>query len=92
MSSMCEGCPFDFCAEATDIAQNYGCLPSPHEIVTMRVDHSKTWACHSNDKKACVGALNYLHSANKPFKVITPLLTEKYNWAPFTISQTLTHM
>lgn len=44
----------------------------------MRVNHNKTWACHENIKKPCLGALNYLKSKKLPFKVIDSKLVNDF--------------
>lgn len=73
-------CPFSFTDKSEEV-QNYGCLPSPFDIVKMRVEHNVTWACHSNPKKPCLGAINYLREKNLPFKVINKeLVTENSDW------------
>jgi len=74
------GCPFSFTGES-DYIQNLGCLPTPYDIVTMRVDYGKTWSCHSNPRKPCLGALNYLRDLELPYKIIDKkLITEKDRW------------
>lgn len=76
-------CPFAF-TDASEQAQNYGCLPSPYEIVQMRINHNKTWACHSDKTKPCTGAIQYLHKEGLPHKVVDfELLTEDSEWHKF---------
>ena len=76
-------CPFA-CTERSEQAQNYGCLPSPFEIVTMRTKHGKTWACHEEPHKPCVGAINHLKKEGLPYNVIdTALLTEQSDWGKY---------
>lgn len=74
------GCPFAYTAESETI-QNYGCLPTPSDIVNMRLKHGKTWACHSNPDKPCLGTLDFLKENNLPHEVIdNNLVTEEDNW------------
>lgn len=71
-----KSCPFAE-SEESEVAQSYGCLPSPYEIVGMRVFNQKTWACHSNPKKPCKGALDFLRRNNFDARIIhTTLITE----------------
>lgn len=77
------GCPFSFTEESETI-QNYGCLPSPIEILSMRIDSNKTWACHSNPSKPCLGAINKLNELEYESKVIDPnLVTEDDDWSAY---------
>lgn len=69
----------------SETVQNYGCLPTPQEIVVMRIKHGKTWACHEDPSKPCQGALDHLRREGHQFKVIDPkLVTEKDPWHLFT--------
>jgi hypothetical protein len=73
-------CPFSFTDESETI-QNYGCLPTPYEIRNMRVMYGKTWACHSDPTKPCVGGIKFLNKKGLDSKVIDKeLLTEESNW------------
>lgn len=76
-------CPFAH-TEESEIAQNYGCLPTRQDIITMRVDHGKTWACHDAPDKPCTGAIRHLKEQGLPYKVIDrELLTEKSEWGQY---------
>lgn len=89
MSESCEecstvgSCPFAF-TEESEKAQGYGCLPEPWDIRNMRVIHGKTWACHSNPDKPCLGAIKFLQERGEPYKVIdTNLVTLNTDWEKF---------
>lgn len=74
-------CPF---AETTEseIAQNTGCLPTEFDIVEMRVNHGRTWACHSDESKPCKGALRHMREKGIDCTVINPnLVTESEDWS-----------
>lgn len=72
-------CPFSF-TDASEIAQNYGCLPAPLDIVTMRQKHGKTWACHSDTSKPCAGALKFQKERDLQCSPTYPLVTERDDW------------
>lgn len=76
-------CPFAFTEESEKV-QNYGCLPEPWDIRTMRVHHGKTWACHKDNSKPCIGGIQFLKERGEPYKVIdSVLLTESDDWGQF---------
>ncbi|KWU17966.1 hypothetical protein AS149_14675 [Burkholderia cenocepacia] len=50
----CPGCPFET-TEVSEQAQNYGCLPTPWEIIEMKRTSGHNWSCHSDGSKVCAG-------------------------------------
>lgn len=77
-------CPFAF-TDRSETVQNYGCLPTPHDIVVMRTVHGKTWACHEDPTKPCAGAVAHLKREGLPHTVTdTVLVTERSDWAAYT--------
>ena len=79
-----DSCPFAYTEESEKI-QNYGCLPTPIDIINMRINHGKSWACHSNPSQPCLGALIALKDKGLPYKVIdAKLITEKDDWGVYT--------
>lgn len=76
-------CPFAYSDESEKI-QNYGCIPTPIDIINMRVNHNKTWACHSNTSKPCAGAIKMLKQYDIEYKPIYPLITESDNWEKYS--------
>ena len=52
----CTTCPFAL-TEESERVQNYGCLPTPSEILRIKRDHGLNWHCHGDldEKKMCAG-------------------------------------
>ena len=73
-------CPFSF-SDDSETAQNWGCLPAPYDIVQMRVQHGKTWACHEHPDKPCLGALRFMKQKGIECTIIdNELVTEESDW------------
>jgi len=41
----CNACPFAMTDES-EIVQNYGCLPTPWDIIQLKKQTGANWACH----------------------------------------------
>lgn len=65
------------------LAQGYGCLPTLFDTVQMRVKHGKTWACHNDYSKPCLGALKELRRRGLNAKPTKDLLTLDDYWEDF---------
>lgn len=63
-SGGCMSCPFAHSDEA-EMAQNYGCLPTPQQIVEMKEKSGHNWACHSDETVLCGGFAKYI-KRNRP--------------------------
>ena len=70
-----DGCPVNFGNEMTEYSQNMGCLPTPYDIAKMRAVEGKTWSCHADISKPCIGGIYLCKSLGLPTKVI-----ELENW------------
>ena len=65
----CTTCPFAF-TEESEIAQNYGCLPTAGDIVKMKVNTGNNWACHGADT-VCRGFIEYVRDERLPLDLTT---------------------
>lgn len=75
-------CPFAF-NEVSEVAQSYGCLPTPFEIIVMKVKYNKTWACHDNSDKPCLGAIRMLKNNKIDYKQEGELITLDSDWGQY---------
>lgn len=55
----CTHCPFAFTDKSEEV-QNYGCLPTPWDVIEMKRKSGHNWSCHSNDKKICSGFVEFV--------------------------------
>lgn len=77
-------CPFAP-TEESEIVQNYGCLPTRYEIRQMRIKHGKSWACHKDHSKPCLGAILDLKEHGHDYKV-NELIAEEDAWDEYVDS------
>lgn len=74
-------CPFAG-TEESETVHNYACLPTPHEIISMKIKCGKTWACHSDPTKPCIGAIKFFEEKGLIAKVSDPVMVtvdDKWN-------------
>jgi hypothetical protein len=66
----CNGCPFnDGTTDEATRAQNYGCLPTAHEMVKHFDEHTRSIGCHGASGRLCRGLLGVRPEAiDKPVK------------------------
>ena len=69
----CNTCPFAETAEAEQ-AQNYGCLPTRQDIMTMHRDDGRDWACHGNATQVCAGLVAECREHGVSFDKSAPLV------------------
>lgn len=50
----CEACPFAF-TDHSEQVQNYGCLPTPADILRMKAVDNINWECHARAGRLCAG-------------------------------------
>lgn len=65
MKKMCSSCPFNY-TEQSEYAQNTGCLPSKKDILQLKDDKNENWACHSYNKRICVGLSQHRNTNTGP--------------------------
>lgn len=53
-SGGCMSCPYSS-NEETEIIHNYGCLPTPKDIMELKVTTGHNWSCHNDETKVCSG-------------------------------------
>lgn len=63
----CECCPFAF-TDASEEVQNYGCLPTPYDVIQMKRESGHNWACHSCEEDnlhICKGFIEHVKWMNE---------------------------
>ena len=69
---MCEACPWNHYSEEAQRAQNYGCLPTPQEMLRLNEEEGQALSCHSNGSCVCKGLAAHLKEmGNRPAKLKT---------------------
>jgi hypothetical protein len=63
-SGGCVTCPFSSNDKAEQV-QNWGCLPTPYDIIKMKEKSGHNWSCHSDATVLCGGFARYV-TENRP--------------------------
>ena len=66
-NSNCTACPFSTSEEAEQ-TQNWGCLPSPFEILEMKRTADKNWPCHEDETRICAGFVSRCRELGLDYK------------------------
>ena len=72
-------CPFSCSAESEE-AQNFGCLPSAHDIVQLKEETGHNWECHGAEGVLCGGFARFLRDHRPDLHVKTGGLLSFYVW------------
>jgi len=70
--SMCDDCPWNFYSAGSQMAQNYGCLPSPQEMVRINDEEGYALSCHENKSCICKGLAAQLKKNGKRIGMLKP--------------------
>ena len=75
----CNTCPFAL-TEESEYVQNLGCLPTPFDIVQMKIKSGHNWGCHFNEEKICSGFSEYIKETKPELDVNSGGLISYKKW------------
>jgi hypothetical protein len=67
----CSSCPF-MGSETSERAINYGCVPDPYEIMSLKDNENINWSCHSANQ-ICAGFVTWCKQENIDYKSGKPI-------------------
>lgn len=79
MSKGCVTCPFSENDGAEELL-NYGCLPTPYDILKMKKESGHNWACHYNENSLCRGLVEHNEKYNSDLNLTTGNLISYETW------------
>ena len=82
----CSTCPFS-CSDEAAQAQNYGCLPTPQEIIKIKRATGRNWHCHDDETKLCAGFAEAAHEEGLDVKQGEPALYSHWYKEPYPLEQ-----